>query len=165
MKKEYLQRRSCGYWNIGNCIAIDKAQTYNELFDIAIDFIPRMPQPLIQFCGPISTGGKGLIESNLAELDKAILFFAVKGVSIFDQIPFEEPMQRIKSSKQNYNYDLLNQFYVPIFQSGYIKKFVFLPGWESSVGARWEHDWAKKYGIKIEYLPNNWYEDDYDLVI
>lgn len=165
MKKQYLERPSSGYWNIGNCIAIDKAKTYTDLFDIAIDFIPRMPQPLVQFCGPISTGGKGSIESNLAELDKAILFFATKGVSIFDQIPFEEPMQRIKSNKEGYNYDLLNQFYVPIFELGYIKKFVFLPDWESFLGAIWEHDWAKEHGIKIEYLPYDWYETDYDLVI
>jgi len=165
MKKEYLERPSSGYWNIGNCMAIDRAQTYTELFDIAIDFITRMPQPLVQFCGPISTGGKGSIDSNLAELDKAILFFAAKGIYIFDQIPFEEPMQRIKAKEGSYNHDLLNQFYLPIFKSGHIKKFVFLPGWQSSVGAKWEHDWAEKIGIKIEYLPDNWYENDYDLVI
>jgi hypothetical protein len=165
MKKEYFKRPSSGYWNIGNCIALDKAQKYNDLFDIAINFLPRMPQPLVQFCGPISTGGRGSIESNLAELDKAILFFAAKGIYIFDQIPFEEPMQRIKSSYESYNHDLLDQFYLPIFESGYIKKFVFLPDWESSVGAKWENEWAKTNGLKIEYLPDDWYESNYDLIV
>lgn len=165
MKKQYFNRPFSGYWTVGDCLAVDLAQTYHDLFVVAIEVLKTIPQPVVQFCGPISTGGKGSMAANLSELDIAIMFFASKGVYIFDQVPFEEPMQRIKSNPDCYNYDLLNQFYLPLFQSGLIKKFVFLPGWEDSTGAKWEHEQAEKLGIKIEYLPDDWYEKDYDLTV
>jgi len=165
MKKQYFNRPFSGYWTVGDCLAVDLAQTYHDLFVVAIEVLKTIPQPVVQFCGPISTGGKGSIDANLAELDRAILSFASKGVYIFDQIPFEEPMQRIKPKSDGYNYDLLNQFYLPLSQSGLIKKFIFLPGWESSEGARWEDKQAEKLAIKREYLPDDWYEKNYDLIV
>jgi len=166
MKKEYINRPGSGYWDIGNCLAVDKAKIYSDLSIVAIDIAKRMPRPLMQICGPISTGGKGSIEANIIGFDKAIMFFIAKGFNIFDQIPFEEPMHRIRASKNISGYDqaLLDEFYVPLFESGLIKKFIFLPDWESSKGSKWEQKQAERLGIEIIYLPDDWYESNYNLV-
>jgi len=75
------------------------------------------------------------------------------GESIFDQTPFEEVIKRLR--EELYDTDgtkVLEEFYLPLFTSGHIAEVRFLPDWESSTGATWEHALAKKLGIKIIYL-------------
>ena len=47
---------------------------------------------------------------------------------------------------------ILDDFYSPIFNSGLIKEFYFMPNWQSSKGANWEHNEANRLGIKVSYL-------------
>jgi hypothetical protein len=119
-----------------------------------------MPQPITQMCGPISTGGKGSVEENIKEFDKAIFFFIDKGEYVFDQIPFQDAMVRLKKEVADDEYDqrILTEFYLPIFKSGKIKELKFLPGWESSRGARWEHQQAETLEINFTHLPEKWYK-------
>ncbi len=135
---------------------LDKASSHKDLFKIAEDILRRMPSPIGQVCGPISTGGAGSIEKNLKRFEIAIADLQNKGLNIFDQMPFENPMHRIISQKSDGKYDnsILNDFYLPIFESGMVKKLYFLPDWESSTGARWEHEQAKRLGLDVEYLNN-----------
>ncbi len=103
-------------------------------------------------------GGKGSIEANLEEFNNQIKKLQDKGLNVFDQMPFEEPMHRLlieflkTRSKNEYMDSILTEFYLPLFESGYIKELYFLPDWQSSNGAKWEHEQAKKLGIKIVYL-------------
>lgn len=39
--------------------------TFADLAAIALTILPRLPKPVGQVCGPISTGGLGSIEANL----------------------------------------------------------------------------------------------------
>ncbi len=129
--------------------------TYKDLFGVAEGVLGKMPPPVGQVCGPISTGGAGSVEKNLKRFAEAIADLRKKGIEIFDQIPFEAPMRRIMSSRELAGYDhaLLNDFYLPIFESRLVHKFYFLPDWKSSFGARWEHEQGLRLGIDIEYLP------------
>jgi len=52
---------------------LEKALTYKDLFIIAEKVLKKMPPPVGQVCGPISTGGVGSIEGNLRQLEKAIV--------------------------------------------------------------------------------------------
>ncbi len=63
-------------------------------------------------------------------------------------------MARVKDKVPTGEYAtmLLTDFYQPLFETGLIKILYFLPDWQSSVGARWEHDQALKLGIEIVYL-------------
>ncbi len=68
-------------------------------------------------------------------------------------MPFEDDMERIyKSDPKLKGTRLLEEFYLPMFKSGLIKILCFLPGWQNSIGATWEHEQAKKLGIPIIYL-------------
>jgi hypothetical protein len=47
---------------------------------------------------------------------------------------------------------ILETFYHTMFSSGRIRKVYFIHGWESSFGARWEHDLCEKLKIEKIYL-------------
>ncbi len=150
-------------WKQPHLELLDKAENFSELKDIAIEVVKAMPQPIGQVCGPISTGGLGSIEENLKMMDKTILKLNDQQKNIFNQSPFEIPMQSMKTklgtSLIEANQKLLDDFYLPIFESGHIKTLYFISGWESSHGARWEHEKAKELGIDIVYLPENFLEN------
>ncbi len=135
-----------------NLEEIDEASTFEELNDIAFRVLRRMPQPVGMVCGPITTGG-GTVEENLAALAKGIDERIQKGKDIFIQLFFEAAMHRIKET--SYYRDgnhLLETFYLPLFEAGLIKTLYFLPTWQSSEGASWEHAQALRLGMKIIYL-------------
>jgi len=141
-------------WNLEDSRAIESAHTFEDLLEVALKIIDRLPQPLGMVCGPITTGGLGCSEKNLEVLEKTIENLRKQGLTIFSQLPFEMPMFRIK--KTTYykgGSHLLETFYLPIFESGKVKRFYFIKGWESSGGATWENKQAKRIGIAIIYLP------------
>ncbi len=143
------------YWKEKDWQDIEKAESISDLYVIAKRIIDRMPKPFIQVCGPIATGGLGSIEKNLNAFNDTIIKLQDQGFVVFDQMPFEAPMQKLKeklTKEDEYLFDILNDFYLPIFKSGIISQFYFMPGWESSFGANWEHKIAKELGIEIKYL-------------
>ena len=130
------------------------AKTFAALATVALRTLERMPQPIGQVCGPISTGGKGSIKANLVTFAEAIEWLQGQGRNIFNQMPFEEHIFRIIDGGYNtqVNNQLLEEFYLPIFASNLVTTFYFIPGWESSHGATWEHEQIQKHGYAIEYL-------------
>ena len=145
---------SLKYWEQDHYDKLERAITYKDLLIIAESVLNRMPAPVGQVCGPISTGGAGSVEKNLKRFKQAISGLQQQGIEIFDQVPFEAPMQRIKSNREFDNYDdsLLHDFYLPIFESRLVHKLYFLPDWESSIGASWEHAQALRLELDIEYM-------------
>jgi len=142
---------------------LKNAKEYRELAIVALNVLANMPKPIGQVCGPISTGGLGSIEKNLEVFEKTVHKLIDQGNNIFNQMPFEEPMQDIrKNSKkvhpQETNLELLEEFYNPVFESGYVEVLYFIPGWESSQGAKWEREQARRLGIKIIDLPKDFLE-------
>ena len=137
------------YQDITN--GLQKAVSYKELFEIAMTIISATYQPLGMVSGPISTGGLGSIPLNIAAMERHIMQLQETGQYIFDQTPFEDAMQRIKGTSKGYAQDLLDEFYLPIFESGYIKKLFLMKGWQDSTGAKWEHVQAQRLGIQILY--------------
>lgn len=133
---------------------IEKAESVKDLYEVANRIMNRVPKPRIQVCGPISTGGKGSIDVNLEVFNNRIKELQIEGFNVFNQMPFEDPMHKmmLKISKEEYMESILSDFYLPIFEGGYIDELHFLPDWQSSYGANWEHEQAKRLGIKIKYI-------------
>lgn len=133
---------------------INHAKTFRELVIIGLRLISRMKQPVVQVCGPISTGGSGSVKDNLKSLSKTIRRLSNDGLSVFNQLPFERAFNRIMKNYKTNGYDtpILKEFYKPIFDSGKIKRIYLLPGWQRSVGSKWEYNYAKKLGIKTILL-------------
>ena len=130
---------------------LQKANSFTDLLEVAMMILTTMHQPIAMVSGPISTGGKKSIELNILAMQEYIEQLYETGENIFDQTPFEEPMQRLKNKEVSYDYELLNNFYLPIFESGYIKKMFFMQDWKSSEGAKWEHGQMVRLDIEKMY--------------
>lgn len=134
---------------------IGKAKTFEGLATVALKIIDRLGYPVAMVCGPITTGGTGSQQENVAKIARAIRALREETKEIvFNQLVFEDPMMRIKETP--YYRDpshLLETFYRPIFERGKIQTFYFVTGWQSSFGANWEHAEAVRLGISIVYLP------------
>lgn len=141
------------YWVEKDWQDLKRAESIADLYVIATRVINRLPKPIVTVCGPIATGGLGSIDKNLNAFNQMIIRLQNSGLNVFDQMPFEETMQELtrKLQKGEYPESILKDFYLPIFESGMISESYFIPGWESSHGANWEHDQFKRLCIKINY--------------
>ena len=141
---------------------IDSVKTFEELADIGIETLKQMSlsgKPIVQICGPITTGGFGNHKKNLAYLEKAIKLANKKGLQVFDQTLFDNAMSKlsVKYTEMNeYNTPVLETFYRKVFESGLIAKVIFLPDWQSSKGATWERNVASRFHMKVEDYPKEW---------
>jgi len=116
--------------------------------------ISKMKFPVIQFCGPISTGGLGGVIENLECLNSMIQESRRRGMSVFDQVSYEKQLDMILKDHHEYDYPLLDFFYSPILTSKRIAGLVFLPLWETSIGSQWEHNLGLSLHIPICRLEN-----------
>lgn len=143
------------HWQKEDFELLATTHTYRDMTKVAFQILQRMPAPVVQLCGPLTTGGRGSLEKNLEAFDEGIQFLLAHGKNVFDQRPFEEPMQRLKmfEKKGVYPVAILDDFYLPVFESGLIHELHFLPGWEGSRGARWEYEQAQRLGMAVHHLP------------
>lgn len=139
--------------------AIGNVRSYPEAADVAKAVANRLhangTHTVYQVCGPISTGGRGSREANMKYFSQAIDFGIENGLVIFDQRPFESVIKRLSPEHTETSYDLriLTDFYEPLFRSGRVGCLLFLPGWETSRGARWERQMGRSLGLRVEYYP------------
>lgn len=132
---------------------INQLQSFADMVALATEVLDSLPGDIAMVSGPISTGGLGSREANLKNLDETVQRLLQEGHTIFDQTPLDGKMNDFVSHIINgYPMPILEEFYLPIFQSGKIKKLFFIKGYESSFGASWEHDRGNELGIKIIYL-------------
>lgn len=147
-------------WTEADLKSIEGITSYTELAKVAISILSRLFQSgkrIVQVCGPMNTGGRGSLEENMKIFNVVIDHLVERGEVVFDQRPFEKIMERIKMIRKTvgYPYDLLEEFYGPIFESGYVDILFFIPGWnksensEGSIGAQWEYKKAGRCGIAI----------------
>ena len=131
---------------------VQHARTFAELAEVARAAMERAGTSLAIVCGPISTGGAESPEENLRIFEGFIARIVHAGIAVFDQMPFERALGRIKHAVPDGATRLLNEFYLPLFESGLITVFYFIPRWETSLGAYWEHAQAQRLNKCIIYL-------------
>ena len=156
----YIPIMVAGYkhWAKDELVRFEGVATCAEMFLVAKSILERMPAPISQVCGPISTGGAGTAEGNITIMARAIEHLEERGHNVFNQLPFQKAMFEMINSRKEASYPMyiLEDFYLPIFESGLVKLFHFLPDWQSSTGAKWEHAQAKRLGIEIKYFEDDW---------
>jgi len=148
------------YWTEADRRALAKVTTFKDLATLAIDIIQRFPGNVCMVSGPISTGGVGTLEGNRKVFTRVIELLATEqSANIFSQMPFEDRIAELykewhaDNPKEKYCMPILNDFYHEIFSTGKVSSLHFIYGWDSSFGARWEHDNCDKWGIERHYLP------------
>jgi hypothetical protein len=140
-------------WKDHHVEKLPHLKSFDEMVALAFEVIDDGEGHAVMVAGPISTGGLGSREKNTARLTEVVDRLIDEGHPVFNQVPFEGKMKEfIAGFEGGYPMPILEEFYLPLHQSGRIKKFFFIPGWESSFGASWEHDRAHELGIEIIYL-------------
>jgi hypothetical protein len=152
------------HWTGEDQLALEIAQTHSlsEITEIALRVINRFAGDVEMVSGPISTGGVGSVQGNLAVFGRAIeILTEEKRRRIFSQMPFERTMGEFakywlpKEPNATYCWPILLEFYGAVFASGRVTKMNFIYGWQSSFGASWEYTRCQDHGIEIEYLPES----------
>jgi len=158
--EKYMSKVVYHNWTEEDLKAIEEKTTYTELAEVGVSILKRLFESgkrIVQVCGPMNTGGRGSLEENMKVFNLVIDHLVKQGEVVFDQRPFEKIMEKIKIIRGTigYPYDLLEEFYGPIFASGYVDFLFFIPGWnksensEGSIGADWEYRRAAQSGIAI----------------
>jgi hypothetical protein len=149
-----LSKETLKYWTDQDWIDLEQAETATAMYAVADRIYSRMPESIVQVCGPIATGGLGSLEANLDAFNETIKKLQSQGLHVFDQMPFEMPMQKLKKDLKpgEYAYSILDDFYLPLMNKEKITTFYFMPNWKTSKGAQWEHDLVTKMGKEIKYL-------------
>ncbi len=159
MRKTGLHRTATEYWTLRDREEVKRAKNFQELAKVGCRILERMPQPVGQVCGPITSGGVGSVAGNILIFQKTIEDLQKLGLIIFNQLAFEKPLWKImkefprqwgKPNKKDLQ--LLEEFYGTLFHSGYMKTLYFIPGWEYSFGACWEYGKANELDIEIVLL-------------
>ena len=139
-----------------------QANSFAALAEIGIIKLQELGANSEIVCGPISTGGFGNAKTNFKVFNAAITRLIAEGHKIFNQMPFEGGLGRLRllweRERDNTGYcmPILTEFYGPLFETRLITLAHFIPGWESSFGAKWEHDELQKLGARIQYLSKEW---------
>lgn len=145
-------------WNDADYEAAHNAKDFHALAETAMTVLNRYPGKLGMVSGPISTGGFGSPEKNMAVFRSVVEYLSTdKHLNIFSQVPFEIPMHRLHSEwtlsgNTGYCMPILNDFYDVIFGSGKISDLYLIDGWQSSFGARHEVEFCKETDIEIHEL-------------
>ncbi len=142
---------------------LKKATKYHDVFLVAVVRMRANAEDagvagLGMVCGPISTGGLRSITANLERFALAISTLQSSGWHIFSQMPYETAPHHVRDSTVGpgvYDMKLLEEFYLPLFESGFVKRKFFIPGWQSSTGAQWERAHAVRLSIDTIDLGEN----------
>lgn len=147
MTTEQLQisQKTLSYWAKEDFEELHSALSFQDMLPVAFRILRKMPHAKIhQVCGPIGSGGhipllgekEGVI-ANLNSFNRAIRYLQDQGYNVFDQMPFEEPIQKLKVEGQ-YPHEVLTDFYWPIFESGFLHELHFMKNYATSRGAQAE---------------------------
>lgn len=150
------------FWTDAENRALESVTSFEEMVPVAVGILERMAATnthIIQICGPMSTGGRGSLVANMAFFKKALAVAVQNGACVFDQTPFEGAIVRLGNVTDNpkeYCMDILHVFYRGVFMSGLLNELMFLPDWETSVGARWEYSEGSLLRLKLSDYPDEW---------
>ncbi|MEK7185543.1 MAG: hypothetical protein AAB726_02905 [Patescibacteria group bacterium] len=160
---------ACPFWTPESVAQVRSATSFKEVADVALGILRVMPQPIFQVCGPMSTGGLGCREKNLAVFFECVEELRNRGFSVFDQIPlqlgFDRLVEEWKKTNEGYCVPILTAVYWRIFRSGFVKTAFFLPDWRTSWGTKWERRVVVRCGLDVCEFPPDWYESAVDRVV
>jgi hypothetical protein len=112
-----------------------KAASFTKLFLIAKAEVCKFPGGAEIVCGPITTGGLGTFEENMRVFENTIKALLRQGRPIFNQLPYQVRMVSLIEEWKNadkfragkYCMPLIEDFYLPLFKTGCIRRCVVHP--------------------------------------
>ena len=133
-------------------------KTLHELALKAVERLKELPQPVVRLSGPLTTSAYGY-DDNLKRFLKGQEILREKGYTVFDYLEGHNDEDVIKALNVPWD-EVMEYYHRPIMESGYLTEAFFLPRWEFSNGAKWEHEVAKENGMKIHEFPDEWFPEE-----
>jgi hypothetical protein len=122
----------------------------------AIERLKVLPQPVVRVSGPLTSGGYGYDE-NLSRFLIAQAKLREEGYTVFDYFEGNHDERQIIELGISDWKEVMEYYHNPIMATGLIKTVFMMPKWETSNGAKWEHEFAKKSGLSIRPIPDEWF--------
>ena len=145
------------FWRGEEFVSLKTISSFDELATIGVRVISRLPEPVVEVCGPITTGGRGSLKENLHVFEHVTMRLGEDGYHVFNLLNFQPTIDRLARewavNNQGYCWPILNIFFRQVFDAKKINFGYFIPGWESSVGARWEREALKVLGVVLREVP------------
>jgi hypothetical protein len=152
----------CQFWTPSDYRDIERADCFEAIGEKAVEVLRRMPQPVSQLCGPISTGGLNCVHRNLVLFKRCVEELRIQGLNPFDQIPLQIGFMRLAKlwhmeNGEGYCLPILHVVYRRIFESLRVARTFFLPYWWKSYGTTWEGQTVTRLSIPCHGFPRHWY--------
>ena len=127
----------------------------NDLALGAIGRLKQLPQPVVRVSGPLTSGPRDY-DSNLARFRFVEEKLKSEGFTVFDYFDGNNDEAVIKSLDVPWDM-VMEHYHRPILETGLIGACYFIPEWELSSGASWEHDFYTTHQLEIIYVPEEWF--------
>lgn len=165
---------SLDHWTEEDHAEQDRCESMHHLAELGIKLAKRLKEQspdgsVILLSGPMTTGGLGSFDRNIKLFECAIIVAREKGLTVYNQLPFQKGMIRIlglnrnpsfKAEAAGYPMSILTDFYGPLLDSKLVSDLFQLRDHASSFGARWEEARARLVEmIHIRSYPSLWYEE------
>lgn len=132
---------------------MDHRTLFSKLAIEAIADLKKLPQPVVRLSGPLTTGGFGY-EENAKRFEQAEAVLKRRGLNVFSYEPYEDRIY--VAYDPSMHEDVMTLFHTPILETGLIKEVYFLPRWEESTGAAYEHELCTRLGITVTAFEESW---------
>lgn len=149
---------------------IKNASTFEQLLEVALRILGRMPNGSIGVCDPISTKSIPPKEKEANHIPEPYVRVCRKlmaeGYPIFDESIYYKKIEELKSKFFIANPgkevcdDIVKKFFKPLLLTGKIKTLLILPNWELMYFLYWEESFATSNNIETITLPINWETTD-----
>lgn len=134
---------------------MEHKQLLEKLAQKAVERLQTLPQPVVRACGPLTSGGFGY-EENLRRFRIAEEKLKAEGKVVFDFFDGHDDEEVIKEAGIDWP-TVMEYYHKPILASGLIQTAYFMPRWQESNGATWEHNYIKQHtSMKIFELEEAW---------
>jgi hypothetical protein len=104
-------------------------------------------------CGPVSAETEEEREANIDAIDTKILELDQEGWHVLGLKSFHPKLDELSAQHaarpEDYSYFALNEFIVPIIQSGWIKYIHIRHNWHQNEGSKVEYQTALEAGVNI----------------
>lgn len=130
-------------------------RTFYQLYDITLKMLEEVPgNNKTVVLGPVTSKDPAVTEGNLAMLSLHARALSEKGWIVLDLASYQETIERLIKSLniQGYPHEVLEDFTIPLLQSGIFQTVFVRECFEKSIGATLEHDAALGKGLHVEYL-------------
>jgi len=151
-------------------VAIEAATSFSASAEIAKQVLNTIPLPpgCIGVCDPISNKKANSLPAMshpFSLFNHTTQLFIDAGYPVFDERPFLSKLASlketwfIKHSNEHFCKPLIEEFYLPLLETGRVTHLVLLPEWIAQYVSYWEEGYAATHKIKTIQLPDGWDEN------